>query len=68
MGKLYGIVWKRSRSFFYISDEQYFFPNATPLDMAAFYKTLYPAFNEKRFRKFLVKFTLQKDRKIQDIF
>ena len=36
-----------------------------PLDMAAFYKTLYPAFNEKRFRKFLVKFTLQKDRKIQ---
>lgn len=33
--------------------------------MAAFYKTLYPAFNEKRFRKFLVKFTLQKDRKIQ---
>ena len=30
-----------------------------------FYKTLYPAFNEKRFRKFLVKFTLQKDRKIQ---
>lgn len=65
MGKLYGIVWKRSRSFFYISDEQYFFPNATPLDMAAFYKTLYPAFNEKRFRKFLVKFTLQKDRKIQ---
>lgn len=53
------------RKFFYISDEQYFFPNATPLDMAAFYKTLYPAFNEKRFRKFLVKFTLQKDRKIQ---
>ena len=37
-----------------------FFPNATPLDMAAFYKTLYPAFNEKRFRKFLVKFTLRK--------
>lgn len=53
------------QKFFYISDEQYFFPNATPLDMAAFYKTLYPAFNEKRFRKFLVKFTLQKDRKIQ---
>ena len=61
-------VWdcvEAKQKFFYISDEQYFFPNATPLDMAAFYKTLYPAFNEKRFRKFLVKFTLQKDRKIQ---
>ena len=62
------VVWdcvEAKQKFFYISDEQYFFPNATPLDMAAFYKTLYPAFNEKRFRKFLVKFTLQKDRKIQ---
>ena len=61
-------VWNRMEAkskFFYISDEQYFFPNATPLDMAAFYQTLYPEFNEKRFRKFLVKFTLQKDRKIQ---
>lgn len=61
-------VWncvEAKSKFFYISDEQYFFPNATPLDMAAFYQTLYPEFNEKRFRKFLVKFTLQKDRKIQ---
>lgn len=48
-------VWdcvEAKQKFFYISDEQYFFPNATPLDMAAFYKTLYPAFNEKRFRSF----------------
>lgn len=61
-------VWNNveaKQKFFYISDDQYFFPNATPLDMAAFYQTLYPAFDEKRFRKFLVKFTLQKDRKIQ---
>ena len=56
-------VWdcvEAKQKFFYISDEQYFFPNATPLDMAAFYKTSYPAFNEKRFRKFLVKFTYKK--------
>lgn len=61
-------VWnsvEAKQKFFYISDDQYFFPNATPLDMAAFYQTLYPEFDEKRFRKFLVKFTLQKDRKIQ---
>lgn len=61
-------VWnsvEAKQKFFYISDDQYFFPNATPLDMAAFYQALYPEFNEKRFRKFLVKFTLQKDRKIQ---
>ena len=61
-------VWdcvEAKQKFFYISDEQYFFPNVTPLDMSAFYQTLYPAFDEKRFRKFLVKFTLQKDRKIQ---
>ena len=32
-------VWdcvEAKQKFFYISDEQYFFPNATPLDMAAF--------------------------------
>ena len=36
-------VWdcvEAKQKFFYISDEQYFFPNATLLDMAAFYKTL----------------------------
>ena len=32
--------------FFYISDETYFFPNATPDEMAEFYRKLYPSFDE----------------------
>ena len=30
------------RKFFYISDDQYFFNNATPEEMAVFYQTVYP--------------------------
>ena len=34
---------------FYISDDQYFFPNGTPREMMHFYKTMYPSFDEERF-------------------
>lgn len=50
--------------FFYISDEQYFFPNATPSSMFYYYKTIYPAFNEPRFWLLLERFSLGKERKI----
>ena len=50
--------------FFYISDEQYFFPNATPKEMAAYYKTMYPSFDEQRCLKLLETFSLDKQRKI----
>lgn len=60
-------VWEnpavKSR-FFYISDDQYFFPNSTPQEMMQFYRNLYPAFDEKRFAHLLESFGLKKDRKI----
>lgn len=50
--------------FFYISDEQFFFGNATPEDMRIYYGTLYPAFDRERFDKLLSGFELDKKRKI----
>lgn len=49
---------------FYISDDQYFLPNATPVNMANFYRDYYPAFDMKRFREMLEKFQLKPDRKV----
>ncbi len=49
----------------YISDDQYFFPNATPEKMADFYATVYPDFDRRRFSKFLLRFNLDGQRKIQ---
>lgn len=52
-------------SLFYISDEQFYFPNATALDMMAFYQVYYSDFDEKRFRKFLLRFNLDSKRKVR---
>ena len=50
--------------FFYISDDQYFFGNATPTEMMNYYKTIYPRFDVPRFHHFLESFNLDKRRKI----
>lgn len=55
---------EEKRRFFYISDEQYFFNNAAPSDMLAFYRRVYPGFDQERFYKLLSGFELQKERKI----
>lgn len=52
------------KKFFYISDEQYFFSNSTPVDMMKYYKMLYEHYDDKRFYDYLQRFELQKDRKI----
>lgn len=60
-------VWdnpKAKSKFFYISDDQFFYPNATPSDLISFYKNYYPAFDEIRFREFLSSFGLDYHRKI----
>ena len=49
---------------FYISDDQYYLPNATPMDMARFYGDYYPAFDMARFNEMLGKFQLKPLRKI----
>lgn len=50
--------------FFYISDEQFFFPQSTPMDMINFYRKIYPDFNTERCLKYLSSFDLQESRKI----
>ena len=60
-------VWdnpKAKAKLFYISDDQYYFPNATPSDLISFYKNYYPDFKEERFRQFLLHFDLDYNRKI----
>lgn len=51
--------------FFYISDDQYYFNNATPADMMSFYAKVYPAFDKARFQSLMEKFDLDTRRKIQ---
>lgn len=49
---------------FYISDDQYFYPNGTPLDMLKYYETLYPSFDRKRFLELMDVLKLDAKRKI----
>ena len=50
--------------FFFISDDQYFLPNSTPLEMGRFYGAYYPAFDMEHLRKYLKEFGLPEERKI----
>ena len=50
---------------FYISDNQFYFPNSTPLEMEQYYMSLYRNFDRQRFEDFLVKFHFGKKRKIR---
>lgn len=49
---------------FYISDEQYFFANATPLVMKRYYQSVYANFDGMRFLHLLEQFGLDGSRKI----
>lgn len=49
---------------FYISDDQYFFPNGTPMDMVYYYRSFYPNFDEERFLHLLEILHLEKKRRI----
>ena len=49
---------------FYISDEQYFLPGATPLETASHYRLFYPDFQMERCRKLFEIFGLDERRKI----
>ncbi|MBR4168874.1 MAG: ABC transporter ATP-binding protein [Lachnospiraceae bacterium] len=49
---------------FYISDEQYFFPSATPEQMRRFYASIYEKFDNERFADLMQKFNLKSDRRI----
>ena len=61
-------VWNNPRAksrFFYISDDQYYFPNSTPKELGAFYKTYYPSFDTERFCMLLDRIDLPANRKIR---
>ncbi len=49
---------------FYISDDQYFFPNGTPMDMVRYYTSFYPNFDEERFEQLLEILQLDSQRRI----
>ncbi len=49
---------------FYVSDDQFFFMNATPEDMIRYYRAFYPAFDTVKMTETLEDFGLRKDRKI----
>ena len=44
--------------FFYISDDQYFFNNATPKEMMGFYSAVYQGFDKSRFHHLMSSFDL----------
>ena len=53
------------RKFFYISDDQYFFSNSTPGEMAAYYGKIYERLDRERFHKLMSGFGLDEKRKIR---
>lgn len=61
-------VWDNPRvkeKLFYISDDQFWFPNATVKDLIPTYKLYYSQFDEERFRELLKLFNLEERHKIQ---
>ena len=52
------------KKFFYISDEMYFFSNASPLDMMTYYSRVYDRFDKERFHRPMKSFCLDEKRRI----
>lgn len=52
------------RKLFYISDDQYFYKSGTPNDVLKLYKSVYPEFDETKWREFMERFGLDPKRKI----
>lgn len=60
-------VWEEPQTkaeVFYISDDQYFYSNATPTDLAKTYHLFYPKFDTERFMKLLIQFNLDAKRNV----
>lgn len=50
---------------FFISDDQYYFPGSTPVEMMNYYATMYPeTFSKERFEKLMDALSLDKKRRI----
>jgi ABC-2 type transport system ATP-binding protein len=60
-------VYENTRAkelFYYISDDQYYFNNATPKDLKAYYRVFYKNFDAARFDTLMEQFELDQKRKI----
>ena len=55
---------EKKRDVFFISDDQFYLPNATCEDMKDYYRIFYPSFDQERFDKLLTAFKLDGKRKI----
>lgn len=55
---------KIKKNIFFISDDQYFYANATADDMKKFYTKIYPLFDEIRYVQLMGQFGLEGNRKI----
>ena len=51
---------------FFLSDDAYFFPNATPVIMSRYYEAVYPRFDTERFAKLTEIFHLEGRRKVAE--
>lgn len=62
-------VWENARvkgKVFYISDDHYYFANATPKDMMKTYSVYYPNFQKEHFMELVSGFGLNTGRKVQN--
>ncbi len=60
-------VYKEAKTkelFFFIADEPYFFPSATPADLQRYYASVYPNFQIELFYQYLDTFELHSKRKV----
>ncbi len=57
---------KVKEKIYFIPDDAYFFPNATPDSMRDYYSSLYPLFDKERFNSLLKGFNLKGNRKISE--
>lgn len=48
----------------YLSDDQYFLPNATAADMKRLYKSVYPTFSDEKYQRYLDLFGLDERRRL----
>lgn len=55
---------KVRQNIFYLSDDQYYFPGASPETMLLFYKKMYPCFDDRRFLELLSDFQLDPSQKL----
>lgn len=55
---------EEKQKIFFISDDQFFFPNGTPQDMVRYFQTMYPSFDTERFEKLMGVLQLSRKRKI----